>query len=249
MLTLLLIAALHAWGFYLYRKYRQTSDKAWLRSLGNFILFATAPVALTAGARALVFPGQAWLVYLAVIAGAGAGLALKSAYYEGDRKLLALLHVGIYVAALAFLISSLNYFRKPIFAAHAVKAVAAQVPESAERIDNFTAERKAEVGARLAAQLASPDRFVRMGALLRLQAIPAAIPAALPAMTAAIADSDEETLEILFPMLQRLGPAAADTVPALESRLAGLPADSRARFYAQDALKVIAPPPASASGN
>lgn len=249
MLTFLLIAALHAAGFYLYRKYKQTSDKVWLRRLGNFVLFATAPVALLAGAKALVFPGLSWLVYLAVIAGSVTGLALKAAWYEGDRKLIALLHVGVYVAVLAFMISSLNYFRGVIVVAHAVKAVTEQVPEAAERIDTFTPERKAEVGARLAAQLASPDRFLRLGALVRLQAIPEAIPAALPAMTAAIADSDEATLEILFPMLQRLGPVAADAVPALESRLAGLPADSRARYYGQDALKAILQVRAAGSGN
>jgi len=248
MFTFIFILALLLWGAYLFYKYRKTSDTAWLRSLGNYVLFVTVPAGLTAGAKAIIFPELNWTVYAVVLAGTLAGLALKAAHYEGDRKLIPLLHVVVFAALLAFLISSLNYFHGPILVAHSVRTVTALVPEAAERIENFTPERKAETGARLAAQLASPDRFARLGALVRLQAIPEAIPAALPAMIAAIPTCDEDALEILFGMLQRLGPAAADAAPAVEARLAGLADNSRARYRAEDALKAISVIPGTASG-
>jgi hypothetical protein len=239
---------LAAWGYYLVHKYLKTSDTAYLRSIGNYVLLLTLPAVLAAGSEAQIFPEKSWLVYVTVLVGALAGLALKAAHYQGWRKLIAVVSVVIYVAAVSFLVSSLNYFHGVILAAHSVKTVSALVPEAQGHIENLSPERKAEVGAKLAAQLSSPDRFARIGALVRLQAIPEAIPAAVPAMAAAIPTCDEDALEILFGMLQRLGPAAADAVPAVEARLASLPSNSRAAYRAQDALKAIKVIPGTASG-
>ena len=226
-------------GYYL-RRYKITGDVKHLKSSGTVIITATFFAAFGRGVEGVLFSDKAWLAYAVLLGGSLAGALLMAAGYAGWRKVYALAQAGVFVVITALLISSLGYFRTVILAARAQQACSEVVPGSdMKRVYGLSEAQREEMAPKLAAALASGDRFVRLGALYALASMPKACAGALPAVIKLLEAGDEDELNAAAGLLEKMGPDAAAALPALEARLAGAEGGARGRVEA--ALKAIRP--------
>jgi len=241
MITMALYLIMAALAGYFFRKYKATGSKGDLKSMGAVVLVFVFVLSFGRAVEAVIYPEKTWLAYTVALVGALGGTLLMRSGYEGGRQVYALAQGVIFAVVTSLMISCLPTFRTVIITSRAQKVCSRAVPGSdLDDINSSSLGQKEELAGRLALALESEDHFVRLGALNKLEYMPAAAMAALPSAIKVVESTqDNDELAAAAGLIAAMGPQAAAAAPALQARLAS--AEGHTSFKIETALKALAP--------
>ena len=194
--------------FYL-KKYRGTGDRAHLKSVSTLVFVIAFPIAMKGATMAVLYPGRAILVYAPLFLGFLIGGGLLFYASRGWGKASALVQAFVYLFAVSFLASCMNYFHVPVEYSHSIALINREVPASAE-ISELGADKRAAVALELRDALENTDKYVRIGALLKLKELGAAAAPALDKIITLLYAGDQTSQRRIIEVLKAIGPQAAE---------------------------------------